>query len=70
MLNMEQYKFEISQSLNPSFTLGEVKLGEEHKITSFELSILCGSMAHPQASVSTDVKGVALSIEWVQNYIM
>jgi hypothetical protein len=70
MLIMQQHKFEISQSLNPSFNLGDVELYEEHEITGFELSVLCGLMVHPEASFSTDVKGMALSIEWIQDYIM
>jgi hypothetical protein len=67
---MQQYKFEISQSLNPNFNLGDVELHEEHEITGFELSVLCGLMVHSEASFSTDVKGMALSIEWIQDYIM
>ncbi len=65
---MQQHTLELSQTLNPDFSVGNLKHGDEHAITTFELSMLCGSMMHPMSTFSINLDGTALSMEWTQEY--
>jgi hypothetical protein len=65
---MQQHTLEFSQTLIPSFNIN-VSNGETGKpLSTFELSMLCGSMVHPASTFSVDIEGNSLSIEWVQEY--
>ncbi len=67
---MQQHTLEFSQTLIPSFNI-KVSNGETgNSLSTFELSMLCGSMVHPASTFSVDTEGHALSIEWVQEYPM
>ena len=65
---MQQHSLEFSQTLNPDFNVGGLDQGDPHKISAFELSMLCGSMVHPMSTFSINSDGTALSMEWVQEY--
>ena len=65
---MQKHMFELSQTLNPDFSVGGLGQGNGLEMTIFELSMLCGSMVHPMATFSINSDGTALSIEWVQEY--
>ena len=65
---MEQYTLELSNTLNPKFCIEKPSGIQSRQLTPFELSMLCGAMAHPSLSFSMSDEGDALSIEWAQNY--
>jgi hypothetical protein len=65
---MQQHTLELSKTLDPSFNIGEPMRENEQDLSTFELSMLCGTMVHPMASFSINTERTALSIEWVQEY--
>jgi hypothetical protein len=66
--SMEHHILELSSTLNPSFIIEQPSRQQGHLITPFELSMLCGAMAHPSLTFSVSDEGDALSIEWVQKF--
>lgn len=65
---MQQHSLELSQTLNPDFSVGRLDRVDRHEMTAFELSLLCGSMVHPMSTFSINFDGTALSMEWMQEY--
>lgn len=65
---MEQHTLELSQSLNPDFSIGSGKPEDGQIITPFELALLCGIMVHSMSTFSVDTESSSLSIEWVQEH--
>ena len=65
---MQGHSLELSQSLIPHFRVAGQSLENSPERNGFELSMLCGVMAHPVASFSIDTEGTALSIMWAQEY--